>query len=94
MDPFITVSILVVLVVVIGGVWGWTIISELMRARTLRLQPPSVDPRIEELADDHRRLEDRLEKLEEEVEFFRELRAPEDSRRLAVPEDDAPQGNG
>jgi len=90
MDLMIPLSIVVILVVVIGGVWGWTIISELMKARTLRLQTPPVDPRMGELLEDYRRLEGRLEKLEEEVDFFRELRAPEDRRRLPASDDDGP----
>jgi hypothetical protein len=90
MDLMIPLSIIIILLVVIGGVWGWTIISELMKARTLRLRPPSADPRVAELLEDHRRLEDRLDKLEEEVGFFMQLHTPEDSGRLHAPEDDAP----
>lgn len=89
MDLMIPLSIILILMVVIGGVWGWTIISELMKARTLRLRPPQVDPRVGELLEDYRRLEDRLEKLEEEVQFFRELHAPEAPRRLTGADDDA-----
>jgi hypothetical protein len=90
MDLLIPLSIVIILMVAIGGVWGWTIISELMKARTLKLQTPPGDPRIGELLEDFRLLEARLDKLEEEVGFFRALHAPEESPSLPPPDDEAP----
>ena len=84
MDPFIT--IIVVIVLVIGGVWGSLIISALLKRRSARLESSPNDPRIEELQEDHRLLEARFEQLEEEVGFLRELHKPESPAQLRSPD--------
>ena len=87
MDPFITIIVFTVLV--IGGVWGSVIISALMKRQTLKLEALSEDPRVDEVQEDQLRLEARLEQLEEEVVFFRELHKPETPSQLPAPEDGA-----
>jgi len=87
MDPLILVTILMVTVLVIGGVWGSVVISALMKRKHLKLQSPGPDPRIDELQADYRQLEGRLDNLEEELGFFRELHKPEASAQLPSPED-------
>ena len=84
MDP---VYLVIVLLVVIAGVWGSMILAAVLR----RLSPPregEPDPRIEELQVDYRQLEARLEQLEEEASFLRELRGPEPPAELPAPKHD------
>jgi hypothetical protein len=83
--------LIVLTVLVTGGVWGSLIISGLFKGRALELQPPADDPRIDELRGDHQQLEARLERLEEEVSFFRELQQPEDPTQLRNPEKNSPE---
>jgi hypothetical protein len=83
MDPFITLIVLTVLV--ISGVWGSIILADLFRKRTLKLNTPPDDLRIDQLREGHDQLEARLERLEEEVSFFRELQRPEIPERLPGP---------
>jgi hypothetical protein len=80
MNPFITAVVLTVLV--ISGVWGSLIISGLLKRRQLKPGTPLDNPRIEELREDHHRLEVRLARLEEEVRFLRELRSPKAHTQL------------
>ena len=75
---------------VISGVWGSIILHGLLRRRERRLDSAGDDPRIEALSEEHRLLEARLEQLEEEVGFFRQLHAP-DQERLGSGSDDAPE---
>jgi len=83
MELWLTLIILTVLVT--GGVWGSIILSGLFKGRELKLRAPTEDPRIDELREDHQQLEARLERLEEEVGFFRELQKPEEPTRLPSP---------
>ena len=64
MDPFLTLIVLTVLV--ISGVWGSIILAGLFKRRALKLDTHPDDPRIAELQEDHYQLEARLERLEEE----------------------------
>lgn len=91
MDPFITLSVVVIVALVIGGVWGGVVINELMKARTLKLQSKS-DPRVDELLEDQRLLEGRVEQMEEELDFFRRLHDPTEPSRLARSTDDPVDG--
>lgn len=88
MELWIVLIILTVLVT--SGVWGSIILSGLFKGRTLKLQTPTDDPRIGELREDHHQLEARLERLEEEVGFFRELQQPENPTQLPSPDRSAP----
>ena len=60
---------------IVGGVWGSIILSGLFKKRSLK-SPPD-DPRFEVLREENQQLEVRLERLEEEVGFIRELQKPE-----------------
>ena len=74
MDPFVTLIVLVALIV--SGVWGSIIVSALMKRHVLKSASPQDDARLEELREDHLLLTARIEQLEEEVGFFRELHEP------------------
>ena len=89
MPLWLTLVILTMLVS--AGVWGSIILSGLFKWRTLRLQTPTDDPRIDELREDHHQLEARLEWLEGEVSFFRELQQPENPTQLPSPGKGGPE---
>ncbi|NNM05335.1 MAG: hypothetical protein HKO65_09545 [Gemmatimonadetes bacterium] len=90
MPLWITLIILTVLFT--GGVWGSIILFGLFKNRALKLQASSGDdPRIDELREDHHQLEARLQRLEEEIGFFRELQKPEDPTRLPKPGESGPE---
>ena len=80
MDPFVTMIVGIVLV--FSGIWGTMILKALLQRRSPNLQPPSDDPRIGELLEDKQLLEERMERVEEELAFFRELRDPKASAQL------------
>ena len=84
MELWIVFIILTVLVT--GGVWGSIILTGLFKLRRDKLLTHTSDPRIDELNEDHLQLEARLQRLEEEVSFFRELQRPEDPTQLPNPE--------
>ena len=89
MDPLVFVLIVAVTILVIGGVWGLAIVQGLMKQRALKLERRGEDPRIGEIQEGHRLLEARVEQLEEEVGFFRELHRPDAPPQLSSPEEDA-----
>lgn len=72
MDPAI---LLLLILVVFGGIWGSLILVAVLKRFVLPAETV-VDPRIEDLLEDSRQLQTRLERLEEEVGFLRELRGP------------------
>lgn len=74
MDPFII--IIVTIVLVFGGLWGTLVLRALLQRYTAKLDQPQGDPRISELLEDGHLLEARLERVEEELAFLRELHAP------------------
>ncbi|NNK49256.1 MAG: hypothetical protein HKP01_10320 [Gemmatimonadetes bacterium] len=84
------IVLIILTVLVTGGVWGSIILAGLFKGRTVKLQAPADDPRVGELREDHRQLEARLERLEEELSFFRELQQPESPTQLPSPD----QGGG
>lgn len=61
------------IVVIFLGVWGSMLISA--RLKALSAEHGSDDGRLEELHEATRLLESRVERLEEEASFFRELAA-------------------
>lgn len=85
MDPVTAALIGILILLVIGGVWGYTIISGLMQRRLRESDAAPGKAELEELRVDHFQLEARLERVEEELEFLRALRAPDDSTRLQAP---------
>ena len=87
MDPFTTIVVFTVLV--ISGVWGSIIISGLLKRHAAKLDPGRTDPRVDELQEDHQLLEARVERLEEELSFFRELQKPETPTGLPAPDREA-----
>ena len=66
---------IVLTALIIGGVWGSIILSGLFKKRSLMSLPE--DPRFEVLREENQQLEARLERLEEEIGFIRELQKPE-----------------
>ena len=66
---------IVLTALIVGGVWGSIILSGLFRKRSLKSLPD--DPRFEVLREENLELEARLERLEEEIGFIRELQKPE-----------------
>lgn len=75
------------ILIVIGGVWGTMIIRSLLEKRAhklVALVAPADGERLEEVLDDYRQLEARLGHLEEEVGFLRQLREPEPPGQLPV----------
>ena len=89
MELWLTLIVLTGLVT--GGVWGSIILSGLFKGRTLKLQTPPDDPRIDQLEEDHHRLEAQVERLEEEISFFRELQQPENPTQLPSPDKGDPE---
>mgnify|MGYP003934141903 FL=1 len=78
MTPFMTAVVLMILMV--AGAWGSIILKGLFQNRSLEGQPE--DPRIDELREENQQLEVRLERLEEEIGFLRELHRPKTPTRL------------
>lgn len=76
------VTLVVLTVLVIGGVWGAIILSGLLKRQTAKLEASRTDPRIDELQDDRRLLEIRIERLEEELAFLRELQGSASGKAL------------
>ena len=72
--------LIVMTALITGGVWGSIILSGLFKRRSLRSSLD--DPRFERLAEENQQLEARLERLEEEIQFLRELRKPETPPQL------------
>ncbi len=81
MDPFVTMVVAIVLV--FSGVWGTLILMALLAKRNSALGSGADDPRIAELLEDSQLLDGRVERIEEELAFLRELRDP--SARAALP---------
>ena len=82
---------LVLTVLVIGGVWGSIILLGLFKGRTNKRLTPIDNPRIDQLEEDHLRLEAQVARLEEEIGFFRELKRPEIPTQLPGPERGNPE---
>ena len=82
MEPLTAGLIGIILIITIGGVWGTVILRGLMERRTLELRSGPDDGRLEELLEGYRQVEARLEHLEEEVGFYRELQEPKNPGRL------------
>jgi hypothetical protein len=78
MELWLVLIILTVLVTV--GVWGAIFLSGLFQRWNLK--GPPTDPRFEVLREENQHLEARLERLEEEVGFLRELRKPDPRPQL------------
>ena len=77
---------------IVGGVWGSIILSGLFKKRNLK-SPPD-DPRFEVLREENQQIEARLERLEEEIGFFRELQKPENLPQLTSSEETEPESLG
>lgn len=76
--------LIVMTALITGGVWGSIILSGLFKRRSLRSSLD--DPRFERLTEENQQLEARLERLEEEVGFLRELQRPGAPPQLPGPE--------
>lgn len=75
------------------GVWGSMLVSARVKQMTEGTDSTPDDRLIEEFRETVRLLEARLERVEEEVEFYRELRAPDPTRELPPPPDSASGGH-
>ena len=82
MDSMLFILIVFVTVATIGGAWGWVLLSGWMKRRTIKLESATEDPRVGEILESHQLLEARVEQLEEEISFFRELHRPESLPQL------------
>jgi outer membrane murein-binding lipoprotein Lpp len=83
--------VLLVALVLFVGVWGSMILAAILR-RLLPGSKQQPDPRFEDLMSDYRQLESRCERLEEEMDFLRELRQPAGAPKLPGPTPDSGQG--
>jgi hypothetical protein len=63
----------------------------LFKGRTNKRLTPIDNPRIDQLEEDHLRLEAQVARLEEEIGFFRELKRPEIPTQLPGPERGNPE---
>ena len=77
------VTVIVLTILLIGGVWGSIVIAALLSRRSASLESGPGNRLIDALREDHRLLEARFEQLEEEVVFLRELKKPESPAGLA-----------
>jgi hypothetical protein len=84
MNPFVTLVVLTVLI--ISGVWGSIIIAGIFKRHPPKLNTRPDDPRFDVLQEEHHQLEVRFERLEEEIGFFRELHKPETPSQLPRPD--------
>ena len=80
MEPFITIWVAIAMV--FGGVWGTMILRAMLGRRTKDLPDAQEDPRLGEVVDDTRILASRLDQVEEELAFLRELRRPDAAQEL------------
>jgi hypothetical protein len=71
-----------------GGVWGTMTLRTVLRRVGGPGSRPADDPQLAQAAEERRLLELRLEQVEEELSFLRELRSPAD--RPSLP----PSGEG
>ena len=78
MEPFIVIW---VIVLAFGGVWGTMILRAILGRRTKHLPEAPGDPRLGEVLDDTR-----LDQVEEELAFLRELRRPDAPHELTSSE--------
>ena len=72
--------------------FGAAFLVPLVRRNSTRLEPPLDNQVLARLLEDVDQLSTRLSPLEEEVDFFKELNAPEERRSISSPED-SPTGD-
>ncbi len=89
MDPMILLTFMIVIVLVTGGVMTIELIKGFNERARLKLEKEQTDPRLDDVVEDYRQLEARLERMEEEVEFFRELKGGEKPPSLPPSGEDA-----
>lgn len=89
MDPVTAALIAMLVVLVIGGVWGTLIIRNVLEQRSARVGRTVEAARLEDVLEECQQLEVRLGRLEEEVGFLRELRAPRPSGQIGGGNDPA-----
>lgn len=91
MDPIIVGTVLGILIIlVIGGVWGHTVISGFMQRRLQKADGGANAAELEALRADYAQLEARLGQVEDELGFLRALRAPSPQAGLPSPDDSDP----
>lgn len=86
MDPVTAAVVGILLMIVIGGVWGYAIISGLMKRRLMQSEGEVSATLLEDLRADYAQLEGRLQHVEEELDFLRALREPAPPGELPPPE--------
>ena len=72
------------LIIALGfmGIWGSMILGTILKRSLKRLESNSDQPSFEELREATQQLEARLQQVEEELTFFRELNGPEPPAQL------------
>lgn len=85
MDP--VTAVLIGMLMLLGGgvVWGTILLRAWLERRAPQVGGADT-ARLAEMADDYRQLEGRLQQLEDEVDFLRQLKEPESARQLGVPD--------
>jgi len=78
----------VFVLIVFSAVWGSAFLAARLKRSSRELEAGSDGPIRDRLRDDLEQLETRVGSLEEELEFFRELRSPQSSAKLPSPESD------
>lgn len=76
---------LLILGLIFMGVWGTMIVSARVKQMSQGTRGPRDDRLLEDMLEANRLLEARLERIEEEMAFYRELRAPDLRGELPPP---------
>jgi hypothetical protein len=79
---------LLVIALIFVGIWGTMLVSARVKQISEGSAPPPDDRLLDEFREATRLLEARLERVEEELTFYKELRAPEVAKELPAPEED------
>lgn len=82
MDLLTGMILAALILLVTGGVWGWTLISGAMQRRVAEASRRAEMEELGPLKAEVEQLEARLTKLEEEAAFLRELSEPSARARL------------
>jgi hypothetical protein len=77
---------LVFVLIVFSAVWGSVFLAHLLKRSSRTLDSGGDDPRLARLQEETEHLERRLAIVEDELSFFRELRAPDTPPGLPAPD--------
>ncbi len=82
MDPLTGVILAALIILVTGGVWGWTLISGMTQRRVAEASRRAEMEALAPVKAELEQLEARLSKLEEDAAFLRELKEPSPRAQL------------